>query len=103
MARSTKYPAELRARAVRMVQDHAQEYPSQLGGHRPGRGEDRGEPGDPAQCGCGALRSTAASGQGSPPTSESGCGSWSARTASFGAPTILKAAATLFGAELDGR
>ena len=29
MARSTKYPAELRERAVRMVLEHAQEYPSQ--------------------------------------------------------------------------
>jgi transposase len=29
MARSPKYPAELRERAVRMVQEHAQEYPSQ--------------------------------------------------------------------------
>src|SRR5438552_14462966 len=28
MARSPKYPAELRERAVRMVQEHAQEYPS---------------------------------------------------------------------------
>ena len=29
MARSPKYPAELRERAVRMVQEHAQGYPSQ--------------------------------------------------------------------------
>jgi len=29
MARSPKYPAELRERAVRMVQEHAQEYPSE--------------------------------------------------------------------------
>lgn len=29
MARPSKHPAELRERAIRMVQDHAHEYPSQ--------------------------------------------------------------------------
>ncbi len=31
MARTTRYPQELRERAVRMVQDHRKEYPSDWG------------------------------------------------------------------------
>lgn len=103
MARSTKYPAELRERAVRMVQEHAQEYPSQWaaitsvaekigvnretlrmwlrraeidGGLRPGLTTDERERMRQLERENRELRR---------------------------ANEILKAAATFFGAELDGR
>lgn len=103
MARSPKYPAELRERAVRMVQEHAQEYPSQWaaitsvaekigvnretlrmwlrraeidGGQRPGLTTDERERMRQLERENRELRR---------------------------ANEILKAAATFFGAELDGR
>jgi transposase len=103
MARSPKYPAELRERAVRMVQEHAQEYPSQWAaitsiaqkmgvnretlrmwlrrveidsGQRPGLTTDERERLKQLEREVRELRR---------------------------ANEILKAAATFFGAELDGR
>ena len=96
------YPAEVRERAVRMVFDHQDEYPSQWKAIESISAKLVDQPRDAAASGCAGPRPTPVSGPGSRPTSEPSCSELEREVKELRrANEILKSAAAFFGAELD--
>ena len=99
----TRYPEELRRRAVRMVFDHQADYPSQWKAVR-AIAEQLGVHKESLRVWVRSAETDAGTRRACRRRSVSGSSSSSARTVSCAHrlnPPILKAAASFFGAELD--